>query len=571
MATSPRATSPRGHQGEEEDDDMYAGRRPSSPASYKRYESGAIDDDDVAPGHPDDANPIQGELQQMPGPRPRKKTATEEGRPSCGMMWRRRCIFLVLFAGCAAVVAYFVIKLVAQKSSDSSAGNGATTVPVAPTGAIQDGVGASVDPAVGSNPTKYPSPKCKQPNYVSSNGKIYIVGTDGTNRPVSIKGINWSGMETGNAIPYGLWANGQNGTTVYEVASFLARNNFNSVRLPLSIESILQNRVPNKELLNVFSNKAIDPSTYLSLLSSLVKAFAYRGISVLLDLHVLTVSDIGPKWTSDQISQASYLSAVDTLTKTLCNDAHWNVLGIDLKNEPSQMTWGDKTSADWRVAATLIGNQMLQGCPNWLAFVEGVNDLHTMTLPTGVYTSYYDWWGAGLQNAGDYPITLTTDNKIVYAPHYYSPSVYPQMYLLKDGTQVGDLIGYYTELDNATLKSVVLATANNMFGYLTTGPQKATIVLGEFGGLYTQDRHANYTVRRVIESCMDMVKQPGFAGGYVWSLNPESAYNYNPSDHKGVWQEGLVALDWVTVNKPYLNALKQMDSMADLIKFPCIS
>ncbi|OQR89430.1 cell 5A endo-1,4-betaglucanase [Thraustotheca clavata] len=564
-------TSPRVR--EENTDEFTFVDRSNSPSAYKRFESGAIDSDDVSRlTEVSDEPSMLGEIQHIAVPRPRKKYAGMgvNGCCRCLIAWRRRILWLILICGLIAVVAYFVLKLIVQSKYESSTSESKSNK-VSSIGVIKDGLpDGSSDVSVGVNPSVYPNTKCKLPNYTSQNGKIYATGPSGKQQAISIKGINWSGMETGNAIPYGLWANGQNGTTVYEIASFLSRNNFNSVRLPLCVESILQDRVPNTELINIYANSAIDVSSYLKLISSIVKAFAYREISVLLDIHVLTITDIGSTWTSNAISEASFLSAIDTLTKTFCNDNHWNIIGVDLKNEPSAASWGDKGANDWSVGATTIGNRVLQGCPNWLTFIEGVNSLHTMTLPTGEFINYYDWWGGGLQNAEDYPISLSTPNKIVYAPHYYSPSVYPQMYLLKRGTQDSDLIGNVVEWDNATLKSIVLATANNMFGYLTQS-QGGAIVLGEFGGLYTQDRHANYTVRRVIEYCMTMVQQTGFAGGYVWSLNPESTYNYNPSDHKGIWQEGLVGADWVTVNIPYLNALKQLDSMPNLSKFPCMS
>ncbi|OQR88775.1 cell 5A endo-1,4-betaglucanase [Achlya hypogyna] len=560
MATSPRGPSPRLRI--DVDEDAGGRRGSSSPSTYKRYESGAVDDDD---GTFEDSEATEGSnVQQLDG----YKQTSRRGRL---WAWRRRILVILVVAGCIAIVVIFILKLTVKNSSSNTSDGSSESSKAVPRGIIRDGLpDGPVDLAVGTNPTAYPPQRCKLPNYVSQDGKIYITGSNGFKQPIGIKGINWSGMETGNAIPYGLWTNTQNGTTVYEIASFLARNNFNSVRLPLCIESILKNRVPNTALLNTYSNRAINAKSYLTMISSLVKALAYRGISILLDLHVLSVSDPGPKWTSATIGQASYLAAVDALTKTFCNDDHWNIIGLDLKNAPSQMTWGDKTDTDWAVAAALIGNRMLGGCPNWLAFVEGVNAQHTMTLPNGVFASYYDWWGAGLQEVANYPLALETANKIVYAPHYYSPSVYPQKYLLANGTRVGDLIGAYTELDNATLKEVVFATADNMFGYLAKAEQ-AAIVLGEFGGLYTQDKHANYTVRRVIESCIAMVQQPGFAGGYVWSLNPESGYNYNPSDHVGLWQEGLIGPDWVSVNKPYLNALRELDNVPHLARWPCLS
>jgi hypothetical protein len=50
--------------------------------------------------------------------------------------------------------------------------------------------------------------------------------------------------------------------------------------------------------------------------------------------------------------------------------SYWNVLGLDLKNEPWQATWGDGGATDFRLGATKIGNRMLAGCPQW--YVRGL-------------------------------------------------------------------------------------------------------------------------------------------------------------------------------------------------------
>ncbi|KAJ0399677.1 hypothetical protein ATCC90586_003578 [Pythium insidiosum] len=59
------------------------------------------------------------------------------------------------------------------------------------------------------------------------------------------------------------------------------------------------------------------------------------------------------------------------------------------------------------------------------------------------------------------------------------------------------------------------------------------MVLGEFGGLYTTDRHPSKTIQRVLRYTVDLMMQRRFAGGYVWSLNPESGYGYNPGKTEG--------------------------------------
>lgn len=73
------------------------------------------------------------------------------------------------------------------------------------------------DDGVVGNPKKYPASACELPDYQSKNGKIYAVSKNGTEVPIGIKGINWFGMETGQAIPFGLWDNTYNGTTAVSI------------------------------------------------------------------------------------------------------------------------------------------------------------------------------------------------------------------------------------------------------------------------------------------------------------------------------------------------------------------
>ncbi|RLO03373.1 hypothetical protein DYB28_014233, partial [Aphanomyces astaci] len=386
-------------------------------------------------------------------------------------------------------------------------------------GKIQDGSTRSKDEE--TNPLTYDGQGCYLPNYISKKGKIYIVTNTNQEIPIAIKGINWFGMEAENAIPFGLWTNDQNGTTLFELASFLSRNQFNSVRLPLTVSSILSNTAPNRGLIHEYANAALDLTNYTSTIGGVVEALGYRSISVLLDIHNLDIYTKGDAWFGNMTTEADVLNAVDVLTTSFCNDKYWNIIGIDLKNEPFNITWGDNGPKDFRVGAATMANRMLVKCPQWLAFIEG-----TALKQNGTYAGqkswFFDWWGGGLRDVGTNPLTLNTAHKVVYAPHYYSPSVYPQAYLVQGGKREGDILTGYREWDDATLEQIVADSSEDMFGYLRS-TQDGALVLGEFGGLFTQDTHVNKTNQRVTQNVIKMVaSQPGYAGGYVWSLNPES-------------------------------------------------
>ncbi|CAI5715182.1 unnamed protein product [Peronospora effusa] len=436
-------------------------------------------------------------------------------------------------------------------------------------GMEDDQVLISDDGQVG-NPKKYPDMGCELPDYQSKNGEIVAVSKNGTEVPVGIKGTNWFGMETGLAIPFGLWENIDNGTSVYEVAAFLARNNFNSVRLPLCIKNILKNVAPEKSLINMQTNRAIKISSYISTIQSIVEALGYRHVSVLISLHTLDPKKSGGAWFSEEldVTEDEFLEAVDILTKNLCGSKYWNILGLDLKNEPHECTWGGK-APDWQKGATLIGNRMLEGCPNWLAFVEGIASKGTITL-NGIEDTYFDWWGGGLADAGGNPPIFDIENKLVWSPHYYNTGVNPAWYLYASGTQNAEGgRDDYVELDNKTLRNNVEKTMEKMFGYLLKEDTNTAMVMGEFAGLYAKDVHPMLTTKRTSDYTLDVMLQENYAGAYMWSLNPESAYQFNPADTFGHFTEGLLQDDWLTPNKVFVDGMSAMDVMKNLQLFPC--
>ncbi|GMF28499.1 unnamed protein product [Phytophthora lilii] len=420
------------------------------------------------------------------------------------------------------------------------------------------------------NPKSYPDMGCELPDYQSKNGQIVAVSKNGTEVPVAIKGANWFGMETGLAIPFGLWENMDNGTSVYEIAAFLARNNFNSVRLPVCIKNILNDVAPDKSLINMNTNRAVNITSYVTTIQSIVEALGFRHVTVLISLHTLDPKKSGGAWYSDEleVTEDDFLSAVDILTKNLCGSKYWNILGLDLKNEPHECSWGG-SDPDWQKGATLIGNRMLEGCPNWLAFVEGIAGSGKISL-NGDSRTYYDWWGGGMEKAGDFPITFDVENKLVWSPHYYNTGVSPAWYLYASGTQnaEGGLDGY-VELSDDDLRNNVEKTMDKMFGYLIGLDSNIAMVMGEFAGLYSKDAHPMLTTKRTTDFTIEVMLKAKYAGGFMWSLNPESAYQYNPADTYGTFTEGLLEDDWLTPNKVFMEGIAALDVMENLQMFPC--
>lgn len=339
------------------------------------------------------------------------------------------------------------------------------------------------------------------------------------------------------------------------------------MRLPVSIENILDNNPPQSGVINLQSNRAINTTNFITSLQSIVQALAFRNIGVLISMHTLTNAKSGKTWYDDSlgVTQDDFLSAVKTIATNLCGSDYWNVMGLDLKNEPQITAWGTGSEDDFVVGCEKIAKVMHANCPQWLGFVEGIETSHKMTLD-GTQITYYDWWGGGLQGAKTAKPTFTIENKLVWAPHYYTTAVSPQNYFYGDGTTTD--FSTYVELSDETLLAHVKATMNDMFGYLVDEADSA-VVLGEFGGLYSKDKHPKFTTKRTTDSTINVLVNNNYAGGFMWSLNPESAYQYNPASTEGTFTEGLLEDDWVTPNTEFIAAFEPMDSMPNLKKFPC--
>ncbi|RLN70951.1 hypothetical protein BBJ28_00012120, partial [Nothophytophthora sp. Chile5] len=249
--------------------------------------------------------------------------------------WPGLLLLLAIVAGAAALITLQAIDVDDQmKTNAQRYENAAQNKRKIQDGKDDDQVIISDDGQVG-NPKVYPDMGCELPDYQSKDGQIFAVAKNGTEVPVGIKGLNWFGMETGLAIPFGLWENMDNGTSVYEIAAFLARNKFNSVRLPVCIKSILANTAPDKSLINMNTNRAINITSYITTIQTIVEALGYRHISVMISLHTLDPKSSGGAWYSEDlgVSEDDFLDAVDILTKNLCGSKYWNILGLDLKNE----------------------------------------------------------------------------------------------------------------------------------------------------------------------------------------------------------------------------------------------
>lgn len=363
----------------------------------------------------------------------------------------------------------------------------------------------------------------------------------------------------------------------YRVGQFLYNNNFNVVRLPLSIDSVARNTDIDIDLVNTNSNRAFaDVTNYLKMLSLVVQGLGQFKIGVVLDFHVLSAvtADTGGLWYGTSVQMADIKTAIDSLAKLLCNSKHFNVMGIDLKDGlgPSA-TWGDASDTDWAAAATTLGDYMVKACPKWLAFVQGVQgSAHKDTYDDGVRELKNKFpSGSDLTGVKTAPIKLATSGKLVYAPKYWSSSYLPQQYFFSGGDLVGDMINKYVESSDAMLRKNVLANMNYMFG--STYATGAAVVLSSFGGLMgTEDLTPKLTSTRIVQVLIEqmLASNNTLAGGFWWTLNPDSIWSYPAPDNSNTTTAGLVDETWRAANMDVLNYLANMDKMASLKFIPCI-
>jgi len=265
---------------------------------------------------------------------------------------------------------------------------------------------------------------------------FYAAG-DGTlradNKVLKLKGANWFGTEGQHGLPYGLEERG-----VDEYLGFLEQEGFNALRLLFSHEYVALDPLtlehdPRDDKLSFDRQKtpALVGSSYLGVLELITSRAAEHGILVLLACHRLRVEYSGDSlhaewpgswdglWYDEEWSEAKILDNWAELARRFC--AAWNVIGVDLMNEPHGAGWGRGGDAkDWKLGAQRLGNGVLQHCPRWLILVEGVGYPGEGAVGDEGAAGQYQW-GEDLVGVHRAPIHLRNMSKLVYSPHVCAP------------------------------------------------------------------------------------------------------------------------------------------------------
>ncbi|MDR2531575.1 MAG: cellulase family glycosylhydrolase [Oscillospiraceae bacterium] len=368
-------------------------------------------------------------------------------------------------------------------------------------------------------------------------------------QPVWITGINWFGYNTGTNTFDGLWAACLN-TSLAEIAN----RGFNMLRIPISTELLKQ--WSNGEYPRANFNQAINH--YLVGMNSL-EIFDYvigqcraNGIKIMIDIHSAKTDPMGHMqnmWFHADITEKDFIDTLAWIARRYAHDD--TILAYDLKNEPHgkpnetpRAKWDNSTDSDnWKHVAEKAAMAVLTENPNALILVEGIEIYPRDIVRNPNFTStnsadyYFNWWGGNLRGVRDNPINLGRfQNKLVYSPHDYGPTVYEQPWFR----------------GNFTFDSLMKDCWRDNWFFIHE-ENIAPLLIGEWGGFMDNQRNLTWKthLRTLIKDnrlhhtywCFN--QNSGDTGGLIlsdWMTWDETRYNFV---REVLWQQGgkFVGLD----------------------------
>lgn len=271
-----------------------------------------------------------------------------------------------------------------------------------------------------------------------------IVDKDG--KEVWLTGVNWFGYNTGTNIFDGLW-----GSELVSSVEAIADHGFNLIRIPFSAELINQwaaGEYPQANY-NQAYNSTLNSMNSLQIFDYVVKLCEDNGIKIMIDIHSAETNASGHVinlWYTDNFTAEEYYSALEWMAERYKDND--TIIAYDLKNEPhgkpfegdAAAIWNDSKDANnWKYVAEQAAARILAKNPNVLIMVEGIEIYPIDIDKNGDFAStnekdyYFNWWGGNLRGVKDYPVDLGKyQNKLVYSPHDYGPTVYQQPWFKGD-------------------------------------------------------------------------------------------------------------------------------------------
>ena len=257
-------------------------------------------------------------------------------------------------------------------------------------------------------------------------GRLYANG-----QPLHLKGLNWFGQEGPRRVPEGL-----SKRSLSDLLGWMAAHEFNTLRLYVSLQNVRENKKTPRFAFDAQASPELVGTDYVGMLEAIARVAAANNILVVVAnarIRSGYPNGVWPgtwngNWT-DSIYTPQVVHAVwKTLTNRLCTEEHWNLLGVDLLDEPRALGWGE-----WAAAAEALGDRILDACPKWMVFVQGIGTPSGESSetnphpnphpnPMGAATSSRRW-GDNLMGASSRPVALSNRSKLIYAPHVSAPSI----------------------------------------------------------------------------------------------------------------------------------------------------
>lgn len=263
--------------------------------------------------------------------------------------------------------------------------------------------------------------------------KIY----DKNGKEVWITGVNWFGYNTGTNTFDGLW-----NSVMTDSVKGIADHGFNLIRVPFSAELINQwaaGEYPQANYNNAY-NTEMNSMNSLQIFDYFLKLAEENGLKVMIDIHCAETNASGHTvnlWYTDKVKTKDYYAALEWMAERYKDND--TIIAYDLKNEPhgkpnegkSAAKWDkSKDENNWKYVAETAAGKVLAKNPNVLIMVEGT-EVYPKKKGNADSTNsddfYFNWWGGNLRGVKDYPIDLGKyQDKLVYSPHDYGPTVYEQ-------------------------------------------------------------------------------------------------------------------------------------------------
>ena len=348
-----------------------------------------------------------------------------------------------------------------------------------------------------------PENRRRQPaEYWTAHSRLYTNALGGAAAStLDIKGAVWPGMA--DRVCH---LRGADFRPIRWYVQFLRDNGFNAIRLPIAASAVTTHQPTCVNAARMVSgalqqNKELVELEYVEQIARIVRVAGDLGVLVVLDMRVQLgeAEDLAVPGHIAEEDATTLEKAWVLLAQRMCDATEfWNVIGADLLDTLPRMWWGELTSDEhsstgsypapgWNTLAAQVGGKLLQACPRWLVFVQGVGRCAEGSLeqtgycvtatPGSAAADVISWPSENLQGAAMYPVALPVD-KVVYSPRTGLPSIEPN-----EPT--------YTAPNFP--RNMARAVWDVNWGFLVL-EGRAPVVMGQFGGTSDKAADLNYQV-----------------------------------------------------------------------------